>query len=541
MEVVFVFLLLCISAFFVGKWSYDFLWFKASSLFDSGYRLGSKSNTSLHRSADDSNVFFSRFYSEYSIKSQNVTKCLRFLFAFGITCYVITIEIVLWQIKTADRQQEPDFITRYVWPLASVSLTILLIVLQPFFILLSLLNKFFNDRFDMVHLFIVTAVTLFLLVTTLNYMTWGPFYFGKSILTKLSIAGVTIMATLSGIASISTIYYTFSLLFRRGSKVTGFPANNLVSRNRKLNIWTTKRQLQNQIDNLELNIAENISILQRMDEEVVGANSPLRKEMVEKISWYQLEVAKLEKSLSQPPILRNSRRLFETAFLIYCCHKILITFLRRIPRIISHSMNYPDDIDYMFFYESGDSTSSSSDPLAVTLAKILDLLLFRFNYQHDLDSLTKQISLLISISLFICTLSTVNTTITYLLSLLPPRLQIIAMVVMQNNENQDILPTSKQRYSTRSPSLIKNLIISELIGVYVVSTVLLIRSNLPYDTAMTLKELLGEKFTVPTGAIDSWFDKVYALVCILTIIGINVAEKSVILLKKSLSNANLGS
>lgn len=540
MEVFLVFLLLCISSFFVGKWSYDFLWFKASSLFDSGYRLGSKSHTSLYKEENNTNVFFSRFYSEYSIKSQSVTRCLRFLFAFGITCYVITIEIVLWQIKTADSQQEPDFITRYVWPMASFSLTILLIVLQPFFILLSLLNKFFNDRFDMVHLFTITAVFLLALITTLNFMTWGPFYFGKSILTKLSIAGVTIMATLSGIASISTVYYTFSMFFRNNSKVTGFPANNLVTRNRRLNIWTTKNQLQNQIDNLELNIAENISILQRMDEEKIGAHSPLRMEMVEKISWYQLEVAKLEKSLSQPPLIRNSRRIFETAFLIYCCHKILITFLRRIPRIISHSLNFPDDVDYKYFYESGDSASSSSDPLAVTMAKILDFMLFRFNYQHDLDSLTKQISLLISISLFICTLSTVNTTITYLLSLLPPRLQVIAMVVMQNNENQDVLPTSKSRYSQKCPSLIKNLIISELVGVYVVSTVLLIRSNLPYDTALTLKELLGEKFTVPTGAIDSWFDKVYALVCILTIVGINVAEKSVILLRKSLSSANLG-
>ena len=525
----FVLLLLCATAFFVGKWSYDSLWLIASSIFETGYRLKTRNNKSLYQlpsSGENSNYFFNKFYTVYSIKSQSITRGLRFLFAFGITCYAMTIEIVLWQIKTADASQEHDLITKYIWPLTSLSLTVILILVQPFFILITILNKFFNDSLNINQLVMGTFMSLALMIATLQYMSWGPFYYSKSILTSLSIAGVTVMAILSGIASISTLYYTFSMIFKRRSDISGMQSSSLISRNRRLNLWTTQRQLQSQIDNYERNIIENISILKKMDEDNVGVAAPLRRQMVDKISWFKLEVAKLEKSATQPTLIRNSRRIFEISFLIYCCHKVLITFLKRIPHIISHALKYPNDIDYEYFYDSSGSSSTGSDPLAVTVAKLLDLFLFGFNYKQDLDSLTKQISLLISISLFICTLSTVNTTITYLLSLLPSRIQVIATLVMQGEEDADLLPTNTKVSSRRNPSIIKNLIVSELIGVYVVSTILLIRSNLPFGTALKLKELLGEKFTMPTGAIDSWFDKIYALVCIISVVGIHIAEKS---------------
>lgn len=74
-------------------------------------------------------------------------------------------------------------------------------------------------------------------------------------------------------------------------------------------------------------------------------------------------------------------------------------------------------------------------------------------------------------------------------------------------------------------SLIKNLVVSELTGVYVLATSLMIRSHLPFEVSQRLKELLGEKFTVPNVVIDSWFDKVYAFACIFTFICIRIAER----------------
>lgn len=87
---------------------------------------------------------------------------------------------------------------------------------------------------------------------------------------------------------------------------------------------------------------------------------------------------------------------------------------------------------------------------------------------------------------------------------------------MQNDDTGDILPeyaeNSKYKgekgssfHQQKGISLIKNLVVSELTGVYVLATSLMIRSHLPFEVSQRLKELLGEKFTVPNIVIDSWF------------------------------------
>jgi len=75
--------------------------------------------------------------------------------------------------------------------------------------------------------------------------------------------------------------------------------------------------------------------------------------------------------------------------------------------------------------------------------------------------------------------------------------------------------------------MINNFLSSELAGVYVVATVLMIRSNLPFDVAQRLRDMLGQKFTVTSFVIDCWFDEIYAISCILTIFFIKLAERTV--------------
>lgn len=193
------------------------------------------------------------------------------------------------------------------------------------------------------------------------------------------------------------------------------------------------------------------------------------------------------------------------------------------PKIVVHSLRYPND----FEYKSYDDGGSDKDPLAVTISNILDFFLFRFNYQQELDSLTKQISLVLSICLFVCSLSTVSTTISYLLTLLPVRLQVLALSALQNKDNSE-LPKSKQDiYLVRkTASIIKNLAVSELTGVYILATILMIRSNLPYEVSQRVNELLGERFTVPNVVIDIWSDKIFALSALFTIVGIKIAERT---------------
>ena len=99
---------------------------------------------------------------------------------------------------------------------------------------------------------------------------------------------------------------------------------------------------------------------------------------------------------------------------------------------------------------------------------------------------------------------------------------------IQSNGDEKGLPISNNnRYNTKKkPSIIKNLIVSELTGIYILATILMIRSNLPFGVSAKLNELLGEKFTVPNVVIDVWFDKVFAITCVLTLIGIKIAERT---------------
>lgn len=542
MEALVMFLVLSVSGVFMYKWSYEKLWFKVGSLFDiistssrkNAYSLTSKWETGSNENASNMGNFINKFYTEYSLPSHKVLQSLRVLFSLAMMTYTVTIEIILWQIKVADMQKEVTFITTWVWPLTAIILSFILILLQPFFIIISLLNKFYNDKFDIDRLIIVTSITLSILIAILSYINIGPFQYTRNILTRLSIGGVTVMAALSGLATVSSLYYNFLVIWHkiRNTSMSDRKFRNINNNNNsKSLLWTTDAYIKERIQDYEHNIEQNMLILTRLEDEPNAENSTFKAQLVEKIAWYQLSLGKLETLLQQSPQVRTFKKLFEIGFIIYCLHKLIITFLKRIPHIIYHSLKYPDDYEYENFSEN-----AASDPLAITLANILDFLFFRFNYQHDLDSLTKQISLFLSISLFLCCLSAVSTTISYVVTLLPVKFQILALFAMQNDDTGDILPeyaeNSKYKgekgsssHQQKGISLIKNLVVSELTGVYVLATSLMIRSHLPFEVSQRLKELLGEKFTVPNIVIDSWFDEVYAFACIFTFICIRIAER----------------
>lgn len=542
MEALIVFIVLSVSGAFAYKCSYERLWFKVGSLFDiistsskkNVIPLASKMEVGSNEDVSSMGNFINKFYTEYSLPSHKVLQSLRVLFSLAMMTYTVTIEIILWQIKVAGMDKEVTFITTWVWPLTAIMLSFILILFQPFFIIISLLNKFYNDKFDIDRLIIVTCIILSTLIALLSYINIGPFQYTKNILTRLSIGGVTVMASLSGLATVSSLYYNFLVIWHKFSNTPmsdpSFRNINNSNNNSKSLLWTTDAYIEEKIQDYEHNIEQNVQILRSLEEEV-GENSTFKAELMEKIAWYQLELGKLEALLQQSPQVRTFKKAFEVGFIIYCLHKLIITFLKRIPYIIYHSLKYPDDYDYENFSEN-----AASDPLAITIANILDFSFFRFNYQHDLDSLTKQISLFLSISLFLCCLSAVNTTISYVVTLLPIKFQILALFAMQNDDTANVLPEytnnssykgKKRNYSQEQKgiSLIKNLVVSELTGVYVLATTLMVRSHLPFEVSQRLKELLGGKFTVPNIVIDSWFDEVYAFACVFTFICIRIAER----------------
>lgn len=531
MQGFFFFLLLVFTSVLVYRWSSNQVWFKLHLLFDeissANWENVANMPANWNQNANlyTKDTFMQKFYTEYSLSSNRIASYIRILFSVAMACYFVTIEIILIYIKTSDGNKQADFITNLIWPFTALLLSLILILIQPFCILISILNKFFNDKLDIDRLIMATTTVIGGLITILSMIDFGPFVFSNNILTRLSIAGITLMAYLSGIACVSTIYYTSLLIWNKISNRSNslIPSSSISNSFQKQNflLWSSRDSLQTSSQNYEFKIKQ---LLDKMHQESDYLTSNTKNLYMDVLGKYQLSLTKINNALQQPYKILVTKRIGGSMFIIYCIHRIAFTFLVKIPRIISHSISYPDDYQYNHF-------ESKSDPLAVTFANILDVLLFHFNYQHDLESLKSQISLFLSASLFVGSISTVYTTISFIMGLLPVRFQMVAMYAMHNSIDDGELPSFNNPSNhnnainvKKSPSMIKNLLVSELTGIYVIATVLMIRSNLPFDMALKLKDLLGEKFTVPNVAIDCWFDKMFAVSCVVTFVGIILAE-----------------
>lgn len=524
------FLILAITSGLIYRWSYIHIWFKLHLLFDQTSSANWENVSNMPATWNQNpnvymkDTFIQKFYTEYSLSSSRVSGYIRTLFSLAMACYVVTIEIILFYIKTGDSTKEANFITRFIWPFTALVLSLILILIQPFCILISILNKFFNDTLDIDRLIMVTTATIGGLITILSIIDFGPFIFSNNILTRLSIAGITLMAYLSGIACVSTVYYTalfawYKFTNNNSGDHSSIPSNSVLNSFQKQNLllWSSKDALKRRAQGYEYKIEQ---LLNKMHQESDYLTSNMKNKYMDTLGKYQLSLAKTNGALQQPYKILVTKRIGGSIFIIYCLHRITFTFLVKIPKIISHFMSHPKDSQYEHF-------KSQTDPLAVTFANILDVLLFHFNYQHDLESLRSQISLFLSASLFIGSISTVYTTISFIMGLLPVRFQMVAMYAMTNNIDDSELPSFKSNNNNddkKHPSMIKNLLVSELTGIYVIATVLMIRSNLPFNISLRLKDLLGEKFTVPNVAIDCWFDEMFAFSCVFTFIAIKLAE-----------------
>lgn len=480
--------------------------------------------------------FLDKIYMDYSLSSTRLTSAARHFFAISIAFYAVVVEIVLWQIRISHRHQSADFITIMVWPTVCSIIAAVLIVLQPFFILATLLDKFYDATYHSERVLSVTVLALCCFVMVLRTISLGPFAYTTNILTKLSILGVTIMAALSGIASASTLYYAFLFFWQKRFNIA-YDSKNEVSHyrhnNRKLLLWLRTST----IENLVINVNRKIEIIESKLLEYEKTNTTLslssRTEMVHELGYLYLQLHVLEETLKESIHIKTSKRIFDGVFFCYCIQKVCTTVFRRIPFIIAFYREFPKE-HIAEYIDIKSTTESISDPLAVTIANILDFVLFRFNYQHDFDALSRQIAIIISTSLFVCSISAVNTTISYLLSLLPRKFQALAYFAIKNDAHgsSSALPIHqkplKLGYSRQKEniSIIKNMILSELAGIYVVATILMIRSNLPYTVSKNLEELLGSSFTIANVIIDIWFDEIYVLACIATVACICIAKQT---------------
>ncbi|AET41453.1 uncharacterized protein Ecym_8167 [Eremothecium cymbalariae DBVPG len=525
MEELFMLLFICVTAVIVYNQSYRFLWYKLEKLFELtpiSLNASEPDPTLITLQKRKSKMVVLKPYIEYLGSFSSISNIIRVIVSATFALCVVAVEIVLWQIKTAESQQAGDIITEVIWPITSMLLSASLIMIQPLCILIIFVYKFLERSRDISEVVFLGSLCTILCVVLLASVNCGPFYYTRNLLTRLSIVGVTMMGALSGIASISTPYYVTMYFLKNKETTVLNNAYNGVGL-----MFTNNSGLHDKLNDYKHGVEENFAVIQTLKQNDDRDVLILKDQLVEKISWYQLEMAKLKQRIEEPQLLTMTKRFFQIGFLVYCVYRLITTLLVRIPRILFHVIKYPSDYDYEFFLGNEENDSGPGDPLTVTLANILDFVIFRFKQEEELDSLIRQLSLILSISFFICSLSTVTTTISYLLTLLPLKIQKFALTTLNENEGSS-LPVhnnvKKKPLYQNPPSILKNLVVSELTGVYILSTILMIRSNLPFDLSKKLNELLGKKFTVPNIAIDIWFDEIFASSSVLTLIGILIVD-----------------
>lgn len=214
-------------------------------------------------------------------------------------------------------------------------------------------------------------------------------------------------------------------------------------------------------------------------------------------------------------VLEKLLKAFEFAFALYCVYRIFNLFLVRLPyQYFRSSQGIMNDGK-----EVSDEAlnKNTKDALAITIAKIIQSV---FGYLPMSEvQLINQVNFILSGSLFVCSFQNVLITFKSL---------------------GRFLPTTTTTVSSSVKSWLKNLVVSEFLAIYVIATALLIRTNLPEETAKLMLRILSLSTSLSSSVdgmqtevefIDKWFDKVFGVTCVITII--------VILLKSFIESDNV--
>lgn len=334
-----------------------------------------------------------------------------------------------------------------------------------------------------------------------NVANWDKRLFIEKQINEISIAGITTLAVLLGVGIALTPYRLWCDRYARRPEVTA-------------------TQLSHQV----LAYNQTTSLLGRREQELAGvlatATSPTRGGLLSRVQLFAslLGFNSEEKELAlEIKLLRNVQmslalelqaklhQFSETrpnrvvivylyAFAAYCVYRLVSVLLIQVPRQ----------------WWSPNAESEVRDALAVTVAKVATLVRPRI----DEDALISQISFFLLGLLFLCLFSNVVRTFTSFSKYFP------------------VLPALDS-----VKNWFKHLAIAELVGIYVMATSILIRTYLPRNMSHQISQILslsGKANTLAQVAmeevrfIDHWFDVVFAVSAVVTMVGIwvrrNIAD-----------------
>lgn len=310
---------------------------------------------------------------------------------------------------------------------------------------------------------------------------------GEACLERVGIIGISLMALLSGFAAVSTPWQTFGVKQRPvtdsdvARKQAGLDATSemLVAKRSRL------RALQRKVGDAPKQglVAKAIGTirgstdaqeLKALELEISGLAS-MEQSLSSSLALLQNRKATTERSSSA------SGKLFFTpiayALSLYCVYRIVTTSVTTLRRQVHTST----------------LTASSTDPINRTLS-----LLAKHIYPTlDQQSWSRQISFLLSGLILFASFNSVVQTFHMLTKLVPSLL-----------------------YQAQANLA---LIIAQISATYVISSAILLRSNLPVEMKSVVSEALGSP--LEPGFVERWFDGWFLLASVGTAVGIWVGRK----------------
>jgi hypothetical protein len=313
--------------------------------------------------------------------------------------------------------------------------------------------------------------------------------FVEACLERIGIIGISLMASLSGFAAVSSLWQTFGVK-RRTIRETD------ISR-KEAGLNATEEMLsakQSRLRALERKMSEAASSsdqpgfvgrmmgsfrgnpeaqeLKSLQMEVGGLET-MRFTLSNSLSNLRSRYSEQERSRTSSGKFLN---IFNTAFAVYCAYRICATSLSSIRRWWQPSHSF-----------------ATSDPINNLLA----ILTTHWDSNLDRAAWSRQISFLLSGVMLLASFNAVLQTFRLFARVAPGLLQ----------HAQTSLP----------------LIISQVAGTYVISSALLLRSNLPEEVSSVISEALGAP--LEGRFVEGWFESWFLVAVGLTAIGILIGRK----------------
>lgn len=313
-------------------------------------------------------------------------------------------------------------------------------------------------------------------------------------LERIGIIGISLMASLAGFAAVSSLWQTFGVKNRKVTDTDIARKQNGLEATADL-LATKECRLRS----LERKIAESpkdTSFMSRVVGSIRG-NADTTE-----LATLRLEISGLEtmsQSLSSSLSILKSRHTAQTqattptgrlllvtsyAFSLYCLARILTTSLTTIRRYLQPSSR---------------PITASTDPITTSLA----LLAKHWDPTLDRAAWSRQIAFLLSGLMLLASFNAVLQTV-----LLFSR----------------FTPASARKVLTSAQSNFA-LLVAQISGTYVVSSALLLRSNLPKEMGSVIEGALGAP--LDTAFVERWFEGWFLGAVVVTGVGIVVGRKVV--------------